>query len=205
MQAKSFLGNRWVRALVAAGLLSLSSLGHAGLVFSEPATDAGATFATATTVSGSGALSAIRGETTASDLVDIFAIYLDAGANFRATTTESGVAYNFFDTSLFLFDVSGLAVAENDDDPMVGPQSTLTFTSGAAGVYYLAITGTGNAYGGGMPGWTDATSENGAYEIVMTGASAVPPTGGDLPEPSSWALAALALGGAGWARQRRRA
>jgi hypothetical protein len=78
---------------------------------------------------------------------DVFKIFLTGGQTFSATTSASSLAFNNFDSQLFLFDSAGLGVYANDDDTTSPPQSTLpsaiAFTPAAAGIYYLAIAGSG--------------------------------------------------------------
>lgn len=190
--------------------------------------DAGQTIGTAQAVAGPGAIDAIRGSlltSSSTDRADLFAIYLTAGQAFSATTTASSLAFNDFDTTLFLFSGSGLGLLASDDD--AGPQSTISgFMPSTSGVYYLGIAGAGynpisaggsifpvlsgggqfgpTGPGGGQPliGWNSTTSEGDAYEVRLTGvlASAV-------PEPASaWTLlAGLMVCGAHLARRRNAA
>lgn len=195
--------------------------------------DAGQTIATAQAVNtlvGGTALDAIQG--TLSSGADLFKIYLTGGQAFSATTTASSIAFNNFDTELFLFNSLGLGVYANDDDASAGGgQSTLPagpgFAPTASGVYYLGIAGTGylpvstggqifgaffsttNVVGPSGPGggaalsnWSSVSSESGAYQIVLTGAQFLPSA---VPEPPVWTLMLFGGIAAGAAAPRLRA
>jgi hypothetical protein len=190
--------------------------------------DAGQSLITAQSFTGSGPLTAIRGNLTGfSDMADMYKIYLTAGTLFSATTAGSGIAFNNFDTTLFLFNSAGMGLVANDDDPGAGPTSTiLNFNPSGDGFYYLAIGGAGftpvsaggaifgnligqdqvgpTGPGGGAPltNWISATSEGDAYEILLAGALAVDPNG-TVPEPPSWLLMALGIGVVATARGAR--
>jgi len=209
---------------IAALALGAATSAQAAAVFNEGGTDAGQTLGTAKTFLGSGTIDAIRG-TTDGD-ADLFAIYLTAGTAFSATTTASGIDYNFFDTVLYLFDAAGKGLIANDDDGAAGgSQSTLTsYIPTVSGLYYLAITGASytpvsggtaifpsllgqggnvaaNPGAGSLTGWSSLTSEFGDYEIQLVGASAA--AASDVPEPGSLLLAGAALGVAGLIRRRK--
>ncbi|OWQ49182.1 hypothetical protein CDL60_00025 [Roseateles noduli] len=222
---KSFksLKNTWLP--IAALALGAATSAQAAAVFGEGG-DAGQTVGSAQTLFGTGPIDAIQG--TLNGDADLFAIYLTAGTAFSATTTASGIDYNFFDTVLYLFDAAGKGLIANDDDGDVGgSQSTLSnYIPTVSGLYYLAITGAGytpvsggspifpsllgqggnvaaNPGAGPLTGWSSSTSEFDVYEIQLVGATAVAPAASDVPEPGSLLLAGAALGAAGLIRRRK--
>jgi len=192
--------------------------------------DAGQTIATAQavgTLPGGSPLDAIRGTLTSG--ADLYQIYLTGGQAFSATTTASSLAYNSFDTELFLFNSAGLGVYANDDSAASPPQSTLpashAFAPSASGVYYLAIAGAGytpvsaggaifdaffatsdvvgpTGAGGTAPlaSWSSVSSETGDYEIVLTGAQFLPTA---VPEPASALLLLAGLAASATLSRRR--
>jgi hypothetical protein len=136
--------------------------------------DAGSLVTTAQVPLGSGPLALING--TLADREDVYAIDITTPAAFSASTC--GLAG--FDTMLTLFDARGFGVAFNDD-ACIGVQSSLGPISGAAGRYYLAITGFTNfartcanvpiaPSGGPLDHWSGGPSGS-AYGIALTGCS----------------------------------
>lgn len=216
-------------ALAGAVLMTLAAgAAHAGPV--TEGGDAGQLLGSAQTFSGSSAISAITGSlltSSATDYADLFRVYLYAGSVFSATTTASAWNTNNFDTALFLFDSTGHGVVANDDDPNVGPQSTITIsqTVGSSGYYYLAIAGAGytpvsaggsifgNLVGkdqvgavgaggsGALSGWQSISHEGGDYEVVLQGAYA---NVSAVPEPTTITMLMAGLGLVGVAARRRR-
>jgi hypothetical protein len=77
------------------------------------------------------------------DLADVYRVFLTAGT-YNATTvglTSTDGTGDPFDSQLFLFDGSGKALFSNDNAPISGAvESSLDFSVGTSGVYYLAIS-----------------------------------------------------------------
>ena len=129
--------------------------------------DAGQTLTSAQVIpGGSGQLDAITGAISSSDDVDIFQISL-AGGSFSASTVGGAS----FDTQLFLFDSTGVLLAENDD--FSGVQSQIS-TSLDAGNYYLAISSFNNDPSGTPPIFEGNGGSTGSYSIELTGVQAPP-------------------------------
>jgi hypothetical protein len=214
----------FAKSAAAAALLATAGASQALTLINE-AGDAGPLPGTAQVVSGSGSIDALRGSlltTSATDYADLYAIYLTAGVSFSATTTSSTLAYNNFDTTLFLFDSAGRGLLASDD--VGGSQSTISgYVPALSDVYYVGIAGagytpfsaggaifpslvgvtqvsaTGPGAASGLTGWSSISNEGDAYEIKLTGAFAMAP----VPEPGSFALMALGLGMFGIAGRRR--
>lgn len=197
-----------LRLLKLLSVATIAALGaassHAGLVHTEVA-DAGDLIVSSQAIGGAGAVDAVRGGSSAGDLADLFAIQLTAGTAFQASTQDSSIDWNNFDTVLYLFNAGGTQVAFNDDGDF-GAQSLLSYLPTLSGLYYLAITGASyepTFTGGSLSGWSSLTNEFGVYEIQLQGALAVPAdTGNKLPEPGSLLLAGLGFAAAGAARRR---
>jgi hypothetical protein len=187
---------RLLKSVPAGALAALAvTAAHADVVYTEGA-DAGELLATAQPVLVVGTVEAIRGSTGTGDRADLFAVYLTAGTAFSASTEDSSIAWNNFDTVLYLFSAVGTELAVNDDD--IGSQSLLSYLPTLSGLYYLGITGasyeptfTDDA----LSGWASLTNEFGAYEIRLEGAMGI-------PEPASLLLAGIALAAAGAVRRR---
>jgi hypothetical protein len=145
---------------------------------------------------------------------DLYAIFLSAGTTFSATVTSGGGTGDLLDSQLFLFDASGAGLVFNDDTTSIDFLSSLVYTPGTSGVYYLGISAVGfdpqdasgfifpntstgqvgpNPGAGTLTGWAEDGTGNfdqGAYTIQLSGAQAV-------PEPATTVgLLALGLGGA---------
>jgi hypothetical protein len=177
--------------------------------------DAGGLLGNAAVTSGAGALTQIMGTLGLGD-ADLYAIHVDGGGTFSATTV-GGVAPGF-DTQLFLLDSTGHGVYFNDDFSGFDAPSTLpaghALTPIAPGLYYLGITAWnlrpasagGEIFppgdlnhndilgpvgaGGALPltGYVGAAGTAGPYTISLTGA------GFAVPEPSSILLLATVIG-----------
>jgi Ca2+-binding RTX toxin-like protein len=129
--------------------------------------DAGQTLTSAQVIpGGSGQLDAITGVISSNNDVDIFQISL-AGDSFSASTVGGAS----FDTQLFLFDSSGVLLAQNDDSEGT-LQSTISSSSLAAGDYFLAISSFNNDPSGTPPIFEGSGNSTGSYRIDVTGVQA---------------------------------
>jgi hypothetical protein len=193
------------------------NVAHADFIWTEVG-DAGQLPSSAQVVSGPGALTAINGTMSGPFDVDMFRIIIAAPMMFFATTTPGTL-----DTQLFLFDVSGLGIAANDDQnpPTTSllPAGNSLYASLVPGEYLLAIslfdndpqssggllfpstfagvfgpTGPGGASP--LSGWSEvggAEPPMGSYTINFGGAAGVATVNVAVPVPPSIYLAALGM------------
>ena len=161
----------------------------------------------------------------------MYQIFITNPTAFSASTTGFFPGANNFDTQIFLFNSQGVGVVANDDAASGGSQSNIAAGSfsGLAGVYYLAIGGSGRyptstgglifpnltdgktdptvTYGPTGPGgaqpitsYTGSSNEGTNYRITLTGAQFVV-----VPEPGSALYVLAGLAGLGWTLRARRA
>jgi hypothetical protein len=178
---------------------------------------------------GGNPLTQISGSILNTSDADIFQIAIASPAAFSATTVNALTTGNGIDTVLWLFNSSGVGVIANDDAPGNTLQSTLSAFIGSGGVFYLAISLSGNepvnfanqlmfasnggdptavrGPAGGVPGSQSGFDPSGVgfgaftgnYQIDLLGASVV-------PEPSvvaTFILGSLVSGAVFFARRRR--
>lgn len=102
------------------------------------ATDAGGMLANANVTVGMGPLTTITGQLVTTGDADLFAINITDPANFLATVPGGGAG----DTNLTLFSSTGVALAFNNNDPVLGGTGSRITNAfvGGAGLYYLAVT-----------------------------------------------------------------
>ena len=203
--------------LLAAAALTTIAVPARAVVFTEPASDAGQTLATAANtglaVGGSGTLTGISGTIGTAVDADLYLFTVNSTVTFTAaalggaSSTQAGSA---IDTSLFLFSSTGVPLVANDDQSNTNFQASLTTTL-TAGTYYLGISLSGNepvnsasqqlftsdqpttnvrGPASGLNPTTESTF-NGQTFVAETGTYAINITA--VPEPS--AVAALGLGG----------
>lgn len=137
--------NRWIAALGFTAIFTLLTVMPARAQFVEPG-DAGQTLATA---SGTGVpnstLTSITGTISSATDADLYVIRITSTTMFSAIASSiSGI-----DTSLFLFNSSGMAVIANDDSSGMSfqaaiPSGNSLLTSLSPGIYYLGISLSGN-------------------------------------------------------------
>ena len=117
------------------------------ITFTEPGSDAGQTLATATATgtNNTTSLTAISGTFNAAQDADLYYITITTAGTFSASTVGASTQ----DTALFLFTLSGTAIATNDDASGTSIQSALPagnalYATLAAGQYILGISQSGN-------------------------------------------------------------
>jgi hypothetical protein len=149
--------------------------------------DAGSLVSTAQTTAGSGPLTAISGTLASDSDVDMYCIYVNDPANFRAGLVCSA----FQEPHVWLFDASGIGLAHDD-----GCQAAFTGVGApyapVAGTYYLAVGGFGAlALNGTSNIWTYSASNPIVGQRPPDGpAAGLPLTGwsggqvGQFPGPS---------------------
>ena len=164
---------------------------------------------------GIGPLLSITGTISTSLDADMYCIDIVAPAAFSATTSVPATAG--IDTQLFLFDMAGMPIAMNDDDPLLPGFFTSHLTVGhplyaplPPGHYLLAVShfdrdpinGPGlemfpdAPFGvvnppiapGPIAGWTGTGFGGGPYEIALTGATYC-----TVPEPATFVVVAFSL------------
>jgi hypothetical protein len=185
---------------------------------------------TAETTTGVGSLDSILGAIASGTDADMYRISITSPAAFSATTV--GTTGTLGDTQLFLFRLSGIGIASNDDSPAGGtlrsalPLGNALLTALAPGDYYLVVVGydtdptsaggeifpdspftgvfgpTGPGGGSAITGY-GGTSATGTYTIALTGAGFAGAVGAVVPAPPGIVLAVV--GGLGLALGRRRA
>jgi hypothetical protein len=209
-------------AFASLAVLALAPTARAGWVESG---DAGQLLPSAQITSGSGALTSIQGALGNANDVDLYQIYA-TGTGFFATLSATTVGGATFNTKLFLFDANGRGLVANDNAGGTG-QSTLQAAFVTQGIYYLAISSSGNnplssggqifypspgtsyATGPGrgdpLSSWTNGGSSYGSYSITLTGVRFAQIVSAATPEPASAVTAGLGilgLAGYGWRRKK---
>lgn len=213
--------------LAAASLTTTASL--KAVTFAEPG-DAGQTLATATPTAATGAasgqsLTAITGTIGTSTDADLFIFTITSTTNFSAiASSAAGI-----DTSLFLFNSSGVAVIANDDQSGTNfqagiPAGNSLLTTLSAGTYYLGISLSGNepvnsanqllftvdqpttnvrGAATGVNPTTESTFSGNPFAETGTYSIALTGAATAVPEPGTTATLALGAAAAGLALTRR--
>jgi hypothetical protein len=204
---------------VLAALLFTSTAGAGAIWVEVP--DAGQLPATAQVTLGLGPLDFIQGTLAGNNDEDMYLISIPNPTVFSATTV--GQPGTLLDTQLFLFNASGLGIEANDDAFLGTLRSSLPAGNPNApttpGLYLLAISsfnndplspgglnifpnpsGVGETVGPTGPGgdlpvssWNNLGTNQGTYQIALTGAEFVPET--VIPEPTSVVLFAVGIVG----------
>jgi hypothetical protein len=196
------------RLLILSGILTLAVPCFAGDWLEDG--DAGALPPGQMTM-GEGSLDHIMGSLSSTDQEDMYCIEI-LDESFTASTVGGAT----WDTQLFLFDINGMGVTFDDDDPAGGVlQSKITsaFVPGP-GTYYLAISNydhdatsaggeiwadspfgverapDGPGAGSPISGWGGSGTGGAAYTIALTGATYC-----TVPEPATFVALGLGLAG----------
>jgi subtilisin family serine protease len=100
--------------------------------------------------------------------VDLFRVSLAAGQRLTIDVAARSLATpSTLDSSLRLFDSKGRQLAANDN-AFGTPDSSLSFTTPKAGVYYVGVSGSGNAAYKPSRAGSGRTGSTGAYQIEFT-------------------------------------
>jgi hypothetical protein len=100
--------------------------------------------------------------------VDLFRVRLAAGQRLTIDVAARSLATpSTLDSSLRLFDSKGRQLAANDN-AFGTPDSSLSFTTPKAGVYYVGVSGSGNAAYKPSRAGSGRTGSTGAYQIEFT-------------------------------------
>ena len=234
---------KYAKKAMAAGLLTAASLGvsqpaaHA-VTFAENG-DAGQTLSTAQFTASSPAnsgqsLTAITGTIGTATDADLYEFTITSTTTFSAIATgnASSTGSGAIDTSLFLFNASGVPIIANDDTSNGSYQASIAagntlVTTLTAGTYYLGISLSGNepvnlnsqplftadqpttsvrGIASGLNPTTEGTF-NGQTFYPETGTYSIALTGAAtlaVPEPSTYATLALGTGALALFLRRRR-
>jgi len=180
------LNTRALSAMLA--LASVSGVALAGPDWIEDG-DAGSTLDSAQDATSVGPLQTIAGTLGNEDKEDIYELVILDGDNVGGSV-QFGLNLNttgLFNPSLWLFDSEGFGVLGNDDDPILGgPDSRLIApsTDGVTlllppGIYFLAITESGNVPLSFREGLPLGGGEGGIFEEIFSFASSTEVSGPD--------------------------